>query len=108
MLTALVSRHPFGALILACGLSVIIVTILGMMTFGSITDHPKGNPHIEEVKLRLVDGLVILNVSLNADMSCKEIYQSLNIQPIIVRGRTYVPVCTFTDQLSVQIQYRNE
>jgi len=66
-------------------------------------DHNVAN--IKSIDAQFANKKLYLNVHLNQDTSCKEIMNSLAIQPLIVKGKIYTPSCHRIDISLIKIVY---
>lgn len=63
---------------------------------------------ITKLDIEYRDTVVLLNVTLSKPVSCKKIFEILDIGDLPLRGKIYSPVCTRVEPDLVVITYREK
>jgi len=62
-------------------------------------------PSIKSIDVELNNRKLYLNIHLTKYISCKEIVESLDIQPLIVKNKIYAPSCSNINKSFIRITY---
>jgi hypothetical protein len=60
---------------------------------------------IKDLDVEYVGGKIYLNVELNSPKTCPELIESLGIQPIIIKSKTYQPSCSKVSDTVMRVTY---
>jgi hypothetical protein len=104
--------HISGKAVVAIALSTIF---LAFILVYSAQEHNSsrslieasvlGKSGIKDLDVEYVDGKIYLNVELNTPKTCIELVDSLKIQPIVIKSRTYQPSCTKISDTLMRVTY---
>jgi hypothetical protein len=72
------------------------------------TSAGQADPKINQLNIEFKDNSILLNVKLNAPMSCKEIFSALNISELPLKDKVYSPVCTTVKPELVVVTYKEK
>lgn len=61
---------------------------------------------IESLNVELRDQNVILNIFLSKPLSCNEVFETLGVEDLPLRGKIYSPVCTSVRPEKIIITYK--
>lgn len=60
---------------------------------------------IKDLDVEYVEGKIYLNVELTSPKTCPELIESLGIQPIIIKSKTYQPSCSKVSDTVMRVTY---
>lgn len=75
---------------------------------GLIESTALGRSGIRDLNVEYLDGKIYLNVELITPKTCVELVDSLRIQPIVIKARTYQPTCTKISDTLIRVTYTQE
>jgi len=64
-----------------------------------------GRSGIKDLDVEYVDGKIYLNIELNTPKTCNELVDSLKIQTIVIKRRTYQPTCMKISDTLMRVTY---
>lgn len=63
------------------------------------------NSSIKSIDAEFGDRKLHLNIHLSGYTSCKEVVKLLDIRPLVVKNKTYTPICSNIDKSLIRITY---
>jgi hypothetical protein len=64
-----------------------------------------GRSGIRDLDVEYSEGKIYLNVELITPRTCAELIDSLRIQPLVIKTRTYQPTCSVISNTLIRITY---
>ena len=100
-----------GKAVTAIALSTIFLTFILVHSAQNNTSRSLiessvlGKSGIKDLDVEYVDGKIYLNIELSTPKTCNELVDSLKIQSIVIKSRTYQPACMKISDTLMRVTY---
>ena len=105
MLYKLGKTLVIGAIILVSIIAVIRALDRNDPSRGLISTGLLNNSGVKDLDVEYVDGKIYLNVELTEPKTCPQLIDTLKIQTIVVKTRTYQPTCVKISDTLIRVTY---
>lgn len=61
---------------------------------------------IKNLGIEFKDKTILLNIALDKPMSCKQVFDALDISDLPLKGKIYSPVCTLVQPSRIVVTYK--
>lgn len=94
------------------GTTLVLSLIFVVMIMTATDPEPKiidttllSKSGIKDLNVEYAENKIYLNVDLITPQSCSELIKTLGIHPIVIKSKTYQPVCSKVSEFQMRITY---